>query len=82
MAASQKQIEFTAHADAQMAARAVSRNQVANTIRQPTTKKAGNTQYTQRLERDFPPNRRLVVIVEELGDKIKVVTTYWQQITK
>jgi len=61
-----------------MAARGISRNQVVNTIRQPATREAGNTEYTQRLERDFHPNRRLVAIVEELPDRIKVVTAYWK----
>ncbi len=79
MASPRKEIEFTEHADEQMAARGISRNQVANTIRQPGTQKAGNTVYTQRLEREFPPNRSLVVIVEELGDRFKVVTTYWKK---
>lgn len=80
MAASRKEIEFTAHADERMAGRSISRNQVTNTIRQPTVIKAGDADYTIRFERDFPPNRRLVVIVEELADKLKVVTTFWQSI--
>lgn len=75
--ANPKPIEFTAHADEMMAARKIGRNQVVNTIRQASGGKPGNTPYTQRLERDFPPNRRLVVIVEELADRFKVVTTYW-----
>jgi hypothetical protein len=73
-----KPIEFTAHADEMMAARGISRNQVVNAVRRPSTGKPGNTAYTQRLEREFPPSRRLVVIVEELVDRFKVVTVYWK----
>lgn len=73
-----KEIEFTIHVDERMAARGISRNQVVNTVRQPGTREAGNTEYTQRIERDFHPNRRLVVIIEELADRIKVVTAYWK----
>jgi hypothetical protein len=41
-------------------------------------RKPGNTAYTERLERAFPPNRWLVVIVEELDDYFKVITTFWK----
>jgi hypothetical protein len=75
---STKPIEFTLHADEMMAARGISRNQVVNTIRQPGIRKAGNTSFTQRLEREFHPSRWLVVIVEELVDRFKVVITYWK----
>lgn len=65
-----------------MAARAISRAQVIKAIQQPTARKAGNTDYTQRFERDFPPARRLVVIAEEFADRFKVVIAYWQPLKK
>lgn len=79
MASKPKPIEFSLHGDERLAARGISRNQVVNAIRQPNIRKAGNTAYTQRFEREFHPNRWLIVIVEELPDRFRVVTAYWKR---
>lgn len=73
-----KPVEFSLHADERLAARGISRNQIVNAIRQPDIRKAGNTAYTQRFEREFHPHRWLIVIAEELSDRFKVVTAFWK----
>lgn len=80
MAEEPKPIVFTDHADIRMAERGISHNQLSNAIRQPDFRKPGNTDYSLRLEREFHPNRLLVVIVEESIDFIKVITAYWKQL--
>ena len=68
-----KKIVITDHAGERMAKRGISHNMLANTVRRPTVTMAGNSPYTKRLEREFPPKRRLIVIVEETDEAIKIV---------
>jgi len=72
-----KPIEFTQHAQERMASRGITPGQVEFSVRHPTTIEAGKSAFTQRYTRDFPPNRQLVVILEELPDVIRIVTTFW-----
>lgn len=74
MATEPKPITYTEHAEERIAKRGISRNQVSSTIRHPTSKVAGNTEYSQVCYREFHPNRLLVVVIEELPEEIKVIT--------
>jgi hypothetical protein len=72
-----KSLFISKHAAKRMKERGITREQVESAIKSPTNSAAGNTDYTTRLERDFPPAKRLGVIVEELAGCIKLVTAFW-----
>jgi len=60
-----------------MRSRGIHLNQLTGAIRKPTHRNAGNTQYTEIVERDFPGGKYLAVVIEEQSSVIRVVTTYW-----
>lgn len=72
-----KPIAFTDHAIAQMTSRSIRPNQVTAVVRQPDSSHPAGSDYATRLERDFPPNKRLIVIAEETSTEIRIVTTFW-----
>ena len=77
MASDPKPIIPSDHTEDRMKARTISLNQLVVAIRKPTRRMAGNTHYTERLERDYPNGRILSVVIEEQPLCIRVVTTYW-----
>ena len=78
MSATKKSIEISKHALERMKARQVSLNQLTGAIRKPTRRMAGNSPYTELIERDFPNGKVLAVVIEERPTIIRVVTTYWE----
>jgi hypothetical protein len=73
-----KVVDYSGHARQRMEQRFITESEVECTIRDPLGREPGNTDYTMRFERDFPPAKRLVVIAERImDDHYKVVTTYW-----
>ena len=71
-------IVFTTHAIERMASRRIKESQVVSTVREPHAIAAGNTDFTRSMSREFPPGKRLTVIIEESATEITVITCYWE----
>jgi hypothetical protein len=71
-------IVLTTHAIERMASRRIKEAQVISTVREPHAIAAGNTDFSRSMTREFPPGKRLTVIIEESDTEITVITTYWE----
>lgn len=71
-------IVFTEHARSRMIERDIFEDEVFAVVRTPSRIKPGNTKETERLEKDFPDGRMLVVIAERKTTEIRIVTVYWR----
>ena len=73
-----KPLEISVHAEERMKERRIRLTQLQSAVRRPNRRLPNGPGFTERLEREFPPSKTLVVIIEEQAECIRIVTTFWK----
>ncbi len=72
-----KRIRYLDHALERLGERAITKEQVAQTLRHPDAIRPAKSKPARRFERAFSKRKRLVVIAEEKATEILVISAWW-----